>query len=272
MQSATSHGPSRTCPALDGARRIRGRALLEEFLRRQLPDKRANPGTDLFSVLCQVTTEDGERFSDDDIVNHMIFLLMAAHDTTTITVSGMMQRLGQHPEWQQRCRDEVMALPEHPSLADLDGLTSLDLVMKECLRLVPPVPVLARKTVKETEVMGYRIPAGRLVAVMMHLSHHMDEFWPDPETFDPERFAEHRREDKVAPQRLGAVRRRRAQVPRHVLRRRGGQDRDAPLAATLRVDRRSRLRGADELPLAAVPQGRSAGTTHTARGGRTLIP
>ena len=176
---------------------IRGRALLEDFLRRHLADKRANPGEDLFSVLCQITTEDGERFSDDDIVNHMIFLLMAAHDTTTITVSGMMQRLGQHPDWQQRCRDEVMALPENPSLADLDGLTSIDLVMKECLRLVPPVPVLARKTVKETEVMGHRVPAGRLVAVMMHLSHHMEELWPDPERFDPERFAEDRREDKV---------------------------------------------------------------------------
>ena len=184
-------------PGTRWGKAIRGRALLEDFLRRHLPDKRANPGTDLFSVLCQVTTEDGERFSDDDVVNHMIFLLMAAHDTTTITVSGMMQRLGQHPEWQQRCRDEVMALPENPSLADLDGLTSIDLVMKECLRLVPPVPVLARKTVKETEVMGHRIPAGRLVAVMMHLSHHMEELWPDPERFDPERFADDRREDKV---------------------------------------------------------------------------
>ncbi len=196
VQSATAMVRANV-PRTRWGKAIRGRALLEEFLRRQLPGKRATPGTDLFSVLCQVTTDDGERFSDDDIVNHMIFLLMAAHDTTTITVSGMMQRLGQHPEWQERCRAEVMALPESPTLADLDGLTSLDLVMKECLRLVPPVPVLARKTVKETEVMGFTIPKGRLVAVMMHLSHHMEDLWPDPEAFDPERFSEDRREDKV---------------------------------------------------------------------------
>ncbi len=184
-------------PGTRWGKAIRGRALLEEFLNRQLPEKRANPGADLFSVLCQVTTDDGERFSDEDVVNHMIFLLMAAHDTTTITVAGIMQRLGQHPEWQERCRAEAMELPKNPTLAELDGLTSIDLVMKECLRLVPPVPVLARRTVKETEVMGYTIPKGRLVAVMMHLSHHMDELWPNPEKFDPERFAEHRREDKV---------------------------------------------------------------------------
>lgn len=196
VQSATALVRA-NIPGTRWGRAIKGRKLLEEFFGRHLADKRANPGTDLFSVLCQITTEDGERFSDADIVNHMIFLLMAAHDTSTITVSTMMQYLGQHPEWQQRCRDEVMALPEHPTLADLDSLTSVDLVMKECLRLVPPVPVVARKTVKETEVLGQHIPADRLVVVMMHLSHHMHELWPDHDTFDPERFAEDRREEKV---------------------------------------------------------------------------
>jgi cytochrome P450 len=122
---------------------------------------------------------------------------MAAHDTSTITVTTMMQHLGQQPEWQERCRAESLALSAHPTLDEIDGLTSLDLVMKECLRLVPPVPGLARQAVKDTEVLGQPIPAGRLVSVGVHLSHHMPELWPDPERFDPERFAEHRREDKV---------------------------------------------------------------------------
>lgn len=196
VQSATSVVRA-NIPGTRWGRALRSRRVLEDFFRRHLPDKRANPGTDLFSVLCQITTEDGERFSDDDVINHMIFLLMAAHDTSTITVSTMMQHLGQHPEWQQRCRDEAMALPEHPTMTELDSMTSIDLVMKESLRLVPPVPVLARKTVKETEVLGHHIPADRLVSVMMHLSHHMDELWTNPEEFDPERFADDRREDKV---------------------------------------------------------------------------
>jgi cytochrome P450 len=184
-------------PGTRWGRAIRGRRLLEEFLHRHLPAKRASEGDDLFSVLCHLTGEDGDRFSDDDVVSHMIFLLMAAHDTSTITVSTMLQHLGQHPGWQERCRAESDALPDHPDLAALDSLTSLDLVMKECLRLVPPVPVLARRTVKDTEVLGLPIPAGRLTAVMVHLSHHQEELWADPERFDPERFAAHRREDKV---------------------------------------------------------------------------
>ncbi|MEH3032673.1 MAG: cytochrome P450 [Aeromicrobium erythreum] len=127
----------------------------------------------------------------------MIFLLMAAHDTSTITVSTAMRQLGLHPAWQDRLRDQALALPEHPTLADLDGLDDFDLVVKECLRLVPPVPVLARRTVKETEVLGVRVPADRLTAVMVHHQHLDPRWWTDPQRFDPERFAEPRREDRA---------------------------------------------------------------------------
>ncbi|MCX6396745.1 MAG: cytochrome P450 [Propionibacteriales bacterium] len=177
-------------------RGLAGRRLLEKFLRRHLAQKRATPGEDLFSVLCHLS-EDGDQFTDDDVVNHMIFLLMAAHDTSTITTSTAMQYLGQHPEWQDRLRAEAAHLGDQPTLDELDGLDGFDLVIKECLRLLPPVPVLARKTVKETEILGTRIPAGRLTALMVHLQHHQPELWKDPETFDPGRFSAERREDKV---------------------------------------------------------------------------
>lgn len=177
-------------------RGMKGRRVLEEFLRGYLPARRATRTDDLLSVLCHLETEEGERFSDDDVVNHMIFLMMAAHDTSTITLSTMLQHLGQHPQWQRRCRAESVALGPAPTLEELEQLTSLDLVMKECLRLVAPVPVVVRRTVKETEVLGVRIPQGRYVALAPQFSHLMEEYWTAPETFDPERFAEPRREDK----------------------------------------------------------------------------
>lgn len=186
-------------PGTRWGRATAGRRLLEEFLAPRVAERRASESTDLFSVLCRLTDDETgeEGFSDADVVNHMIFLLMAAHDTSTITVSTAMQYLGQHPEWQQRLREESAGLGDHPTLSELDGLVGLDLVMKETLRLLPPVPVLARRTVKETEVLGHRVPAGRLTAVMVHLQHHQPDLWPDPERFDPGRFAADRREDKV---------------------------------------------------------------------------
>lgn len=187
-------------PGTRWGKALAGRKLLEEVLGRRLAELRAQPGgpdgDDLMSVLCRLAGEDGDTFSDRDVVNHMVFLLMAAHDTSTLTTSTILDQLGRHPEWQERVRAESMALPEHPTLDELDSLTSLDLVIKEALRLVPPVPVLARRTVKETEVLGVRVPADQLVAVMLHHSHHDPAVWTDPDRFDPERFAEHRREDK----------------------------------------------------------------------------
>ena len=174
----------------------RGRALLERFLRHYLPAKRAQESDDIFSVLCHIETDDGERFTDDDVVNHMVFLMMAAHDTSTNTTTAMLQFLGQHPAWQERCRAESLALGDEPTMAELEGLESLDLVMRETLRLRPPVPMLVRRTVKETVVQGVRIPAETDVALALQFSHTMEQLWTNPGVFDPERFGPGRREDK----------------------------------------------------------------------------
>jgi cytochrome P450 len=177
-------------------RAFRGRKVLEEFLRHYLPAKRATLTDDFFSVLCHIETDDGERFTDDDVVNHMIFLMMAAHDTSTITTSTMLQYLGQHPEWQERCREEALALGPAPTMAELEGLVSVDWVMKEALRLRAPVPTLVRHTVKDTVVRGVRLPADTQVMVGVQFSHVMEEHWTNPMVFDPERFSPERREDK----------------------------------------------------------------------------
>ncbi|MEV0900654.1 cytochrome P450 [Actinoplanes sp. NPDC049802] len=177
-------------------RAYRGRRVLERFLRGYLPARRATAGDDIFSVLCHIETEDGQRFSDDDVVNHMIFLMMAAHDTSTITATTMLQYLGQHPYWQDRCRAEALALGPAPDRAELESLVSIDLVMREALRLRAPVPVLVRHTVKDTVVQGVRIPADTPCAVGIQFTHLMKEYWTDPETFDPERFGPGRREDR----------------------------------------------------------------------------
>lgn len=187
----------RPLPGTRWGRAMRGRRLLEDFLGRHLVAKRSGERDDLFSVLCGLRDDEGQGLSGRDVVNHMIFLLMAAHDTSTITVTTMMRQLGAHPQWRARLREDAAHLSDNPTLDELDGLESFDLVMKECLRLVPPVPVVARRSVKETEVLGVRIPADQPVAVMLHFGHHMPEYWPQPEVFDPLRFASHRREDKV---------------------------------------------------------------------------
>ncbi|GAB3451765.1 cytochrome P450 [Actinophytocola sediminis] len=177
-------------------RAYRGRRLLEDFLRHYLPAKRAHQTEDIFSVLCHIETDEGDRFTDDDVVNHMVFLMMAAHDTSTSTTTTMLQYLGQHPDWQDRCRAESLAIGPTPSMAELESLVSLDLVQREALRLRAPVPVVVRQTVKDTVVQGVRIPAETAVALGIQFTHLMPDYWTDPLAFDPDRFGQARREDK----------------------------------------------------------------------------
>ena len=188
----------RPVPGLNWSRGLAGRRVLENYLRPRIAAHRASDGNDLFTALCHARSDEGESFTDADIVNHMIFLLMAAHDTSTITLTTMAYYLAKHPEWQERCRAESLALGPGPvEYADLGRLGALDLVMKESMRLVTPVPGVTRRANRDTELLGYRIKAGSFLAVHLWGVHHLRELWPEPDRFDPERFAEHRREDKV---------------------------------------------------------------------------
>ena len=177
-------------------RGLTSRRLLEDYFRAQIPAKRAGDGDDLFSVLCHAETEDGERFSDDDIVNHMIFTMMAAHDTSTITVAMMAYYLAKNPQWQQRLREECRALGKASiGYEDLDALASMDLVFKETLRMNAPVGAIARQAIKDTEIDGYYIPKGTRLWLSIHATQRMEPWWRNPDTFDPERFGESRHEE-----------------------------------------------------------------------------
>jgi cytochrome P450 len=177
-----------------------GRRVLENYFRRELPEKRVSEASDLFSRLCRAQTEDGERFTDDDVVNHMIFVLMAAHDTTTITLCNMVYQLAKHPRWQDRLRDESCALgTDAPDFDQLARLTGAGLVMKEALRVTAPVPGLPRRATRDCEYKGFRIPAGSMVNISPWFTHTSPLYWSEPEKFDPERFDEHRAEDRKHP-------------------------------------------------------------------------
>jgi cytochrome P450 len=184
-------------PGLKMWRGMRGRELLVKRFQELLPAKRAAHTADFFSEFCHAQSEQGERFTDQEIIDHMIFLMMAAHDTTSSTLTTMMYLLARHPEWQERLRAKAIALGkaqlEHD---DLDGLEELSWVMREALRLTPPLTSMPRMCIKDAEFQGYRIPAGTMVGIYPIHVHFMPSLWSDPQSFDPERFSPARQEDK----------------------------------------------------------------------------
>ncbi|HET7735198.1 MAG TPA: cytochrome P450 [Nocardioidaceae bacterium] len=188
----------RDVPGLRWHRGLAGRKVLERYVGPRVQDARHRDGEDLLSALCHAEGENGERFTDRDVLNHIIFLILAAHDTTTSALTAMTYYLGKDPEWQARCREESLSLDKEAlEYDDVDKLTSLDLVMKEAMRLQPPLPGLAREAVKDTSLCGHFVPRGTMVGVGISVLHRLPSIWTNPEAFDPDRFSDERREDKA---------------------------------------------------------------------------
>lgn len=130
-------------------------------------------------------------------MNHMIFLMMAAHDTSTITTTAVTYFLAKYPQWQEAAAAEAAAIGDGlPDIEALEKMTVIDRVIKEALRLLAPVPLVMRKTVRDVAIDGYHIPSNTLCAITPAVNHFDRTIWNDPERFDPSRFDEPRREDQ----------------------------------------------------------------------------
>ena len=173
-------------------RGVDGRAFLVDYFTREIARRRAGEGLgqDMFSQFATATDEAGNLLPVDEVVDHMNFLMMAAHDTITSSATSLVWCLAKNPEWQEKLRAEVMAVTGGRDLAyeDLGKLELTEMAFKEALRLVPPVPQMPRRALRDFEFHGVRIPAGTGVGINVHWTHHSPEYWDAPERFDPMRF------------------------------------------------------------------------------------
>ena len=171
---------------------VKGREFLVDYFTRETRRRRAEGGgQDMFSQFATATREDGSMLPVDEVVDHMNFLMMAAHDTITSSATTLVWLLAKHPEWQERLRAEITAITGGSGDIGYDDLGRLELTemaFKEALRMIPPVPSTPRRALREFEFGGYRIPAGAPVGINAQFVHRMEEYWPDPARFDPMRF------------------------------------------------------------------------------------
>jgi cytochrome P450 len=181
-------------PGTQMARGVKGRKRIVAYFSEQIPVRRDKDGEDLFSQLCRATHEDGALLSTQDIVDHMSFLMMAAHDTLTSSLTSFVGAIAAEPHWQERLRGEVASLgiaPGEPTTLDkLEAMPLSEMAFKEAMRMKPPVPSIPRRAVRDFTFKGFAMPAGTLIGINPLFTHHMPDIWPDPETFDPMRFTD----------------------------------------------------------------------------------
>src|SRR3984957_2094335 len=194
MVAASTAVIRKPLPGTKMARGVKGRQRIVAYFSEQIPIRRAKGGEDLFSQLCRATHEDGALLSTQDIVDHMSFLMMAAHDTLTSSLTSFVGELAAHPQWQAKLRGEGNALridADGPTTSvNLEAMPLTEMAFKEAMRLKPPVPSMPRRAIRDFSFKGYAIPAGSMIGINPLYTHHMPDIWPDPETFDPSRFTD----------------------------------------------------------------------------------
>jgi sterol 14-demethylase len=183
-------------------RRDRARARLVELLTAVFERRavRANTDRELFDVLLGIRDAEGRpRYTIDQVTGMFISMMFAGHHTTSGTAAWTLIELLRNPGAMKKVREEVDALyadGREVSYQALREIPELEAGIKESLRLHPPLIILMRKVVYDFHYNGFTVPAGKLVAVSPAVSNRMPECFPDPDRFDPARYAEGREEDR----------------------------------------------------------------------------
>jgi cytochrome P450 len=168
---------------------------LTSLVQKLIARRRAQPDEEHFDYLAMLLSardkETGRPMSDGELIDEILTLIVAGHETTASGLNWTWYLLSQHPEAEARLHAELDAAPElpAPSLVQVEALAYTQQVINEALRLYPPGWVLSRRTIEADVLGGYPVPARTNVLLPLYLVHRHPRFWKDPEVFWPERFA-----------------------------------------------------------------------------------
>jgi cytochrome P450 len=159
---------------------VRVRPEVDRLLYEEIDAHRANPDAhdDILTLLISARDADGEPLSDENLLDQIITLLLAGHETTTTGLAWAFERLTRHPAALGRLQQELEA----------GGDRYLDAVVNETLRVRPVIDGVWRKLTAPAVVAGRRLPAGTLVFPAIVLVQRSNDAFADPEEFRPERF------------------------------------------------------------------------------------
>ncbi|KAI1288486.1 Thromboxane-A synthase [Halotydeus destructor] len=183
--------------------------LLQHMLEARISSEQMSAGVDSLVVDNDNSTDDpieksnvvsskdigdkGHRMTNDEIVANSVLFFEAGFETTSTMLAFVFHVLVNHEDIQDRLREEVNQLFDSQGVFDYNTVTELkymDCVINETMRVYPPVTTFVDRTASEDyKYKNITIPKGAGVIVPVYQIHHDARHWPEPEKFDPERFA-----------------------------------------------------------------------------------
>ncbi len=147
---------------------------------------------DFMSMYLSARDKNGQAFSDEELLDELITLVVAGFETSANTLNWAWYLLARHPDVEQRLLEEAREfLPDTAAVSHSSAASMVytQQVLEETLRLYPPVWLFTRRANAADEIGDYDIPTGTDIYLSPYLLHRTDRHWPDPDRFDPDRFA-----------------------------------------------------------------------------------
>ncbi|HVY81298.1 MAG TPA: cytochrome P450 [Steroidobacteraceae bacterium] len=163
--------------------------VIADLVKRRRENREEHP--DFLGMLMTARDkETGEGMSERELIDEVMTLVVAGHETTASALNWTWYLLSQHPDADAKLAAELAAAPviDAPSLTEMEALGYTHRVIDEALRLYPPGWILSRRTIGPDVLAGYEIPAGTSVMLSPYILHRHPKFWKEPDAFRPERF------------------------------------------------------------------------------------
>ena len=185
-------GSAPPMPTGDDSARLAVHELVDRIIEQRRATATDDRGDVVSALLAASLEPDG--LTPTEVHDHVITLLMAGHETTANALSWTLLLLSRHPDIQKKLHAEVDELGRLPTFDDIPRLPYTRAVISEGIRLYPPAWIMGRSTTIDLTIGGWQLPAGSVVATSPLLLHHDARWFSSPESFDPDRWLDERRD------------------------------------------------------------------------------
>ena len=178
-------------PTKENRQANRAKQKLKEIVYSIVEQRRRQTEDDVLSTMLNARDEAGNRLSGKELRDEVMTLLLAGYDTTANALTWTLMLLAQNPEVETKLVAEVESVlaGRSPAIDDLPQLPYTEMVIKESMRLYPPAWILSRELICDCQIGGYDFSRGTVVCFSQWAIHRSARFFPDPERFAPDRWA-----------------------------------------------------------------------------------
>jgi len=167
---------------------------LRELLMSIIEDRRTGTGSkhfDFLSMYLEATDKQGQQFTDKELLDELMTLIVAGFETSANTLNWVWYLVSKHPDVEAKLIDEANRILPNVSAVSAENLAAMEYTqqtLEEALRLYPPVWLFTRRSHAEDELEDFDVPPGTDIYLAPYVLHRTDHYWPEPDTFDPDRF------------------------------------------------------------------------------------